>query len=122
MSSHFTIQLNQLRFFAAHGVYAQEALAGNEFEVDIALKVEAPEERITALEQTINYAEVYRITKEIFEVRRALLETLAMEIAESLKQAFPALLQTTIQITKLNPPIAAFTGSVSVTYHKDFAE
>lgn len=122
MSSFFTIQLNHLRFFAAHGLYAQEAQAGNDFEVNIVLKVEAPQEKISSLEQTINYAEVYRITKSIFGVRRALLETLAMEIAESIKEAFPALRHASIQITKLNPPITAFSGSVSVTYHKDFVE
>ena len=122
MPSHFTIQLNHLRFFAAHGIYAQEAQAGNAFELNISLQVEAPATTITSLEQTINYAEVYRITKSIFEIRRNLLETLAMEIADSLKQSFPSLREVTIQIIKLNPPITSFSGSVSVTYHKDFTE
>ena len=122
MPSHFTIQVNNLRFFAAHGMYAQEARAGNAFEVNISLTTEAPLTRVTSLEQTINYAEVYRITKAIFEVRRDLLETLAMDIAESLKQAFPSLQKASIQIIKLNPPITAFSGSVSVTYQKDFTE
>ncbi len=122
MPSHFTIQLNNLRFFAAHGMYTQEAQAGNAFEVNISLTTEAPGTTVTSLEQTVNYAEVYRITKAIFEVRRNLLETLAMEIADSLKQAFPSLQKASIQIIKLNPPITAFSGSVSVTYHKDFTD
>ncbi|NTS43464.1 dihydroneopterin aldolase [Flavisolibacter sp. BT320] len=120
MSSHFTIALSNLRFYAPHGLFAEEALAGNSFEVNLSLTTEAPSQTITSIEQTINYAEVYRITKTVFEQRRDLLETLAMEIADALKMAFPMLQKIAVQIIKLQPPIAAFTGSVSVTFSKDF--
>lgn len=122
MPSQFIIQLNKLRFYSPHGLFAEEAQTGNAFEVNLSLTTEAPANVVNSLEQTINYAEVYRITKTIFEVRRDLLETLAMEIAESLKKAFPQLKKVSVQIIKLNPPIAAFSGSVSVTYHKDFTD
>lgn len=122
MSSHFTIELNHLRFYSPHGVFAEEAQTGNAFEVNITLTTGAPAEVVNSLEQTINYAEVYRITKAIFDVRRDLLETLAMEIVDNLKQAFPSLLKASVQIIKLNPPIAAFSGSVSVTYHKNYTD
>lgn len=120
MSSTFTIQLNHLRFTAAHGVYEEEARVGNEFEINITLSVQAPEKRVTSIDDTINYAEVYRILKAIFSVRKALLETLAMEIAEELKKQFPLLKKASIQISKLYPPMVAFTGSVSVTYTTEY--
>lgn len=122
MPSHFTIQLHNLRFFSPHGLFAEEALSGNAFEVNLSLTTEAPAEIVNSLEQTINYADVYSITKAVFDVRRDLLETLAMEIADHLKKAFPQLQKASVQIIKLNPPIAAFSGSVSVTYHKDFTD
>ncbi|HET7897677.1 MAG TPA: dihydroneopterin aldolase, partial [Flavisolibacter sp.] len=65
MSATFTIQLNKLRFSSGHGVFAEEAITGNEFEINLSLEVEAPEKTVTSLEETINYAEVYRITKEL---------------------------------------------------------
>jgi len=120
MPDSFTIQLNNLRFSSLHGVFAEEAIIGNEFEVNLSLLFSAPEKKVTSLEETINYAEVYRITKELFSVRRRLLETLAMEIAAALKTAFPSILEQTVQIQKLNPPISSFTGTVSVTYHKTY--
>jgi 7,8-dihydroneopterin aldolase/epimerase/oxygenase len=120
MSSTFVIQLHHLRFAAAHGVFEEEARVGNEFEVNISLTVTAPEKIVMSIEDTINYAEVYRIVKELFAERKALLETLAMEIAEELKQQFPTLRKASVQISKLHPPITAFIGSVSVTYTKDF--
>lgn len=120
MPDSFTIQLNKLRFSSMHGVFAEEAIIGNEFEVNLSLLFSAPDKKVTALDETINYAEVYRITKDLFSVRRKLLETLAMEIAEALKTAFPSIREQTVQIQKLNPPIASFTGTVSVTYKKSY--
>ena len=116
----FIIQLHNLRFFAEHGMYEAERAVGNEFEANIALEIKAPKEKIKSLEDTINYAEVYRITKEIFSERKPLLETLAMEIAEELKKEFSSIKNLSIRIIKLNPPITAFTGSVSVSYSKSY--
>ena len=120
MSAYFTIQLNNLRFFAEHGMYEEERAVGNEFEVNISLEVKAPKEKIKSLEDTINYAEVYRIVNEIFSMRKPLLETLAMEIAEELKKEFSSIKSLSVQIIKLNPPITSFTGSVSVTYERSY--
>ena|SRR5215213_5478604 len=116
----FTIQLHNLRFFAEHGMYEEERAVGNEFEINISLEIKAPKEKIKSLEDTINYAEVYRLTREIFSIRKPLLETLAMEIAETLKDQFPAIKNLSIQIQKLNPPITSFTGSVGITFTKSF--
>lgn len=101
-------------------MYAEEAQVGNEFEVHLALTVKAPKAELTSLEDSINYAEVYRIVKDIFSVRKAFLETLAMEIAKALKKQFPSLQKASVQISKLHPPITQFTGSVSVTYQTKF--
>ena len=122
MASTFTIQLHQLRFSAPHGFYNEEATAGNEFEVNLSLTLDAPRQKVISLDETINYADVYQIVKNIFALRTALLETLAMEIAESLKKRFPSLRQVSVQIIKLHPPITAFTGSVSVTYSTAFED
>lgn len=120
--SSFTIQLHHLRFFAGHGVYDEERTAGNEFEVNISLEVKAPEELIRSIDDTINYAGVHKIIKEIFSKREQLLETLAMKIASEVKKQFPALQKITVQISKLQPPIVSFKGHVSVTYNKEFKD
>ena len=116
----FTIQLHALRFFAEHGMYEEERAVGNEFEVNISLEVKAPKEKIRSLEDTINYTEVYRITKEIFSKRKPLLETLAMDIAERIQAQFDGIESVLITIRKLNPPITNFSGSVAITYSKEF--
>lgn len=120
MSSMFTIQLHQLQFHADHGLFEEEGRTGNEFLVNVSLTVKAPKNVITRIDDTINYGEVHRIIEAIFLERRPLLETLAMEMAEALKQQFPAIKKLSIQISKQHPPIVSFEGSVSVTYVKTY--
>jgi dihydroneopterin aldolase len=120
MAASFKIDLHGLRFFGEHGMYQEELKVGNEFEVDISLQCKAPKRQITELDQTINYVEVYRIVQEEFAIRRLLLETCAMQIADKIQEQFPELEKVTIAIRKLNPPITNFSGSVSVTYTKSF--
>lgn len=120
MAGQFSIELRQLRFFAEHGMYAEEMKAGNEFEVDIIVGCKSPKKKITSIEQTVNYVEVYRIVQEEFATRRLLLETLAMDIAEKIKLQFDEIENIMITIRKLNPPITNFSGSVAVTYSKEF--
>ena len=120
MAGHFNIELKGLRFFAEHGMYAEEIKVGNQFEVDIIVECRSPKKVITSIEQTINYVEIFRIVQEEFAVRRSLLETVAMHIAQKIEDQFSDLEKLTISIRKLNPPITNFTGSVSVTYSKTF--
>ncbi len=120
MAGHFSIELKGLRFFAEHGMYQEEVLIGNEFEVSISIESKAPKKEIVSIEQTINYVEVFRIAKEVFNVRKQLLEACAMQIAEQLYLQFPEILKIIIRIDKLNPPITNFTGSVGIVYTKEF--
>jgi dihydroneopterin aldolase len=122
MSATFTIQLTNLRFTAAHGLFTEEAQVKNDFEVNISLTVKAPEQKVTTIEETINYVDAYSIVKDIFSVPCHLLETLSMDIAESLKRQFPALRKVSVQIIKVTPPITSFIGSVSVTYSKKYKD
>ena len=120
MKGNFTIELKRLRFFAEHGLYEEENLVGNEFEVDVSIDHKAPEEVITSIDQTVNYVEIFRIVQDEFSKRKQLLETCAMLIAERLQKQFAGIEKLTISIKKMNPPITNFTGSVGITYNKVF--
>jgi len=48
------------------------------------------------------------------------LETCAMEICEALHENFSEIRKISIYIKKINPPITNFTGSVGVSYSKEF--
>jgi 7,8-dihydroneopterin aldolase/epimerase/oxygenase len=120
MAGVITVELTGLRFFAYHGVHEEEAIVGNEFEVDIFIDHNAPEQVIDSLEDTINYAAVYFLIKEEMQVRQLLLETFVMRITERLHQEYPRIERIKITLRKLQPPIVNFIGSVGVTYTKAF--
>lgn len=72
------------------------------------------------MKQTINYVDIYEMVKKHFTNPRQLLETLAQEIVEDVYQLDARVKLVEIHLTKLNPPIANFTGSVGVSYTKQF--
>lgn len=120
MAGVITVELTGLRFFAYHGVHEEEAIVGNEFEVDVYIDHSAPEQVINSLDDTINYAAVYALIKEEMQVRQALLETCVMQIADKLHQEFPRIERIKITLRKLQAPIVNFIGAVGVTYTKAF--
>ncbi|HEX7904717.1 MAG TPA: dihydroneopterin aldolase [Chitinophagaceae bacterium] len=120
MAGLITVELKHLRFFAYHGLFAEERKTGNEFEVNLAVSVEPDETVITQLNRSIDYAKLYALVKEEMKQRRDLLETFVMELAEKINSSFPKIKKVEIGIAKLHPPIVEFTGQVSVRYCKDF--
>jgi 7,8-dihydroneopterin aldolase/epimerase/oxygenase len=119
MAAIMTIELKALRFYAFHGVFPEEKKTGNEFEVNLFVDFIPAEAVIKALDETINYAQLYEIVKAEMQKPRGLLETLAMEIIENIYSSFAQIKKAEIEIIKLHPPIAKFTGSVGVRYKKE---
>lgn len=116
----FTVQLHHVRLFGYHGLHEEEKILGNEFELNILMKVEAAKEERISIQDTINYATVYELIKQIFTEREDLLETICIKISTAIKENFPQTKKLSIQIIKLHPPITSFIGSVSVTYTKKY--
>lgn len=101
-------------------MYDEEKRVGNEFEVDVSIACKSPKKLVTSIEQTVDYTEVYRILQEEFAERQFFIETVAMKVADKLKQQFSEIETVRISIRKLNPPITNFSGSVGITYSKSF--
>ena len=115
----FTIHLNNLRFFSFHGVYEEEKILGNEYEVnaDVTFNVA---ETITELEQTVNYVNIYELIKQRMNIPTALLETVAQGLVHTIHTLDERITSITVSVKKIHPPIANFRGLVGVSYKKDF--
>src|SRR5689334_2507747 len=120
MSNTLTVELKALRFYAFHGLYAEEKKTGNEFRVDISVVHEPVSGTITDIGETVNYAKLYAIVKAEMQKPRQLLETLVMELAGIIHTSYPQVKKIEISITKLHVPIAKFTGTAGVTYTTEF--
>lgn len=106
MISH--IFLNQIRFFARHGVGEQETLVGNEFIVDLRLKVNIECAMQTDdVADTVSYADVYEAVKAEMDIPSKLLEHVCGRIADRLFRNFPQIEEITLKLAKRNPPMGA---------------
>lgn len=120
MQQQLTIELKDLQLFGRHGWHAEEASTGNTFIVNIAVDFMPRVPVVTDIDETINYATIYNLAKEIFKQPQALLETCAMLMAESIQRHFPQVTGIAISIYKMAAPIANFSGTVGITYKKTF--
>ena len=112
-----SIHLNNLRFFAHHGYHDEEGVTGTNFDISVSISFDAPD-KITTLQQTINYVEVYNVIKEIFQRPTKLLESIAHDICDNVSALDNRIRTINITITKLHPPISNFIGSVGVSLSK----
>jgi dihydroneopterin aldolase len=119
MPPTINIELKNLRFFAGHGWHDEEAVLGNEFEVTILAMFPAKEE-IRSIDDTVDYTRIYALVKSIFLQREKLLETIAQNMATAIEREFSHIQRLQISITKLTPPIPSFTGTVGITYSKEY--
>ena len=115
----FTISLNNLAFHAYHGVYEEERMLGNDFEVNVSVTFEA-DEPVTSLQHTINYVSIYNIIKQRMVIPLPLLETLAQELTQEIYEFDNRIKIILVSVEKKNPPIPNMEGSVSVHYKKEF--
>jgi dihydroneopterin aldolase len=115
----FTINLHNLIFYAFHGVYDEERILGNEFEVNVSIGFDA-DEQIISLEQTVNYASVYKIVKQRMAIPTPLLETLAQELTHEIHDFDNRIKSISVSVKKKDPPISNMEGSVAVHYKKVF--
>jgi len=120
MPALMTIELRDLHFHAFHGLYPEERKAGNDFRVWLQVDYQPPEEVIKTIEDTINYAALFDIVQKAMHTPVDLLETLVMDIADTIHVRFPQVIKISISIHKLHPPIARFTGEVGVKFEKEY--
>lgn len=111
------IHLNDLEFYGYHGALPEETKLGQIFRVTITLACDLKRAGETdRLDETVNYAEVFELCKEIVEGKPYLLiEAVAEKIAERiLKNYEEKVTGCRIHLVKPNPPIAGHYASVSV--------
>lgn len=109
------IELEQMRFFAYHGVMPQEKVVGNNFEVNLRIKTNfeaAIHEDL--LDNTISYADLYDVVKVEMMVPSDLIEHVAGRILQALISRWATIDAVELKVSKLNPPIPGEIAKASV--------
>lgn len=112
------IFLDNVRFFAYHGVGEQEREVGNEFIISLRLKVDITLAAETDnVAHTVSYADVYENVKAEMEIPSALLEHVCGRIVKRLFRTFPAIEGIELKLSKRNPPMGADVDAAGVEVH-----
>lgn len=113
-----SIHLQNLQFKSFHGLYAEEKILGNKFEVNLIVKYQPQNLPVLNINETINYEHLFSIVEKRMMVSTELLETLVTVISDDIFNSYSFVKNVVISITKLNPPIKGFIGNVAVSFEK----
>lgn len=112
------ILLENVKFYAFHGVLPQERKVGNDYQVSLRIGYDISRAMVSDdVNDTLNYAEVYQLLSQEMSVPSALLERVAGRIGDRLFRKFPAIQSIDLTIIKVNPPMGADSDGAGVEVH-----
>lgn len=110
------IEIEGMEFYAFHGHFDVEKVAGNRFfvslHIEADLSVAAHSDR---LEDTLDYQKAYLVVKEEMATPSDLLENVAYRIISRIKNEFPEALKVKVKVSKMTPPMGGQIERVSVS-------
>ena len=115
----FYLNLNNMEFVTCHGVLPEEKVTPQKFIVDVKIETDKIVEaaKTDKIDNALNYVGVYETIKDIMMNRNYdLIETIAEKISLSIVNKFDCIISVDTKVTKVNPPIPGFTGTVSCEY------
>ena len=115
------LELEGMEFHSFHGVLEREKVAGNLFVVDFrgVLDMRAAAQS-DALEDALNYAEIYDVVAAEMAIQSDLLEHVAGRIVKALAAKFPQLESFSIRVSKRRPPVNGVVQWSRITLNHKF--
>lgn len=109
------IFLKDICCYAYHGVATQENIIGNEYIINLKLKVNISRAmRTDDVVDTVNYAEIHEAVKAEMAISSKLLEHVSGRIVEKLFERFPDIEEIELRLSKRNPPMGADIDAAGV--------
>lgn len=107
--------LENLEFFAYHGMYDFEKVKGGKFKIDVFLTENVLDSKtFESINDVLDYEKVFSIVKTEMEKPRDFIETVAQSIINQLKTDYNHLENISVKITKYNPAGKFDGGNASV--------
>jgi dihydroneopterin aldolase len=106
------IGLENMEFYAFHGVFEEEQLIGGKYIVDISIYTDMHGAMLyDDLEGTLDYEIVYHIVRKNMQQSVKLIEYLAHNIIADLRDVLAEDDKIKLKIRKINPPLGAKIGA-----------
>lgn len=111
-----TIALEGLEFFSYHGFYEEEQKIGNRYSIDVIITVDFQQAAIhDKLSETVNYAKVYELVADTMRHSHKLLEHIAYQIIQGIREKYPHVEKIAVSVSKYNPPVGGVCERSRVT-------
>ena len=108
-----TVSLHGIKLHAKIGLYPEEKITGNDFEIDVDVFVNTQGSTEFPF---IDYTIIRQIVAEVFQQPGELLETFVALIHGRLKEKFLQAESIKVAVRKLNPPIEGEINYAQVCY------
>lgn len=111
----YTCKLENISFFAFHGLYPQEQKIGGTFIVNVEVSRNSSlDETFEDLNKLYNYELLFQIAKKEMQQTQALIETVAKNIFEEINSTLKPE-KLSVSVTKLNPAGLFGSGVATVS-------
>lgn len=112
------IALKDIEFFAYHGFYDAEREMGHTFLVDIEVIIDRKPTCSEDISDTVNYEALYSLCHDSMNRPRKLIETVADEMVDSIKEKYPHIKKGLVSIRKKSPQLGGKVGyaMIEVTF------
>ena len=110
------IEIEGMEFYAFHGHFEVEKVAGNRFLVNLKIETDLGKAgQSDRLEDTLDYQKAYLAVKEEMAISSDLLEHVCQRIIRRIKTEFPEAQKVSVKVSKMNPPMGGQIEKVSLT-------
>ncbi len=110
------IEIEGMEFYAFHGHFEVEKIAGNRFLVNLKIELDGSKAgQSDRLEDTLDYQKAYLAVKEEMAIPSNLLEHVAQRIISRIKSEFPEAQKVVVKVSKMNPPMGGQMEKVSLS-------
>ena len=115
------IILKDMAFYGYHGLLKEESVLGQKFFIDIEIETSTKEGGLNDdFTKTINYAEVYEITRSFTEDKRFnLIEALAENIAAEILNRFESAFSVMVRVRKKEAPVKGIFDYMGVEIRRN---
>ncbi len=108
------VGLEEMRFKAYHGYYAEEGRVGGEYLLSVWIDYYTNKKTAEDdLDEVIDYEELYEICAAVMAEPKKLIETVTQELREKILEKWSSIEALKIILKKLNPPLTGPTNAAT---------
>jgi len=110
-----TVALEEMHFYAFHGFYEQERKMGNDFYLTVECQVDTFDSADDEIQDTINYEDLYRVCSRQMDDTQLLLETVAANILDVIRQTWSSVSAAKVILKKATPQLGGRVKYSTIT-------